>query len=185
MTRPGLFAWHKTLAHRRTQSAASNRSRSKAAQTNSQQAVPQSLLSGALGSAAKRCLARIAPFAMAAMPAVVRTGPDLMDSDLVASDVRGQQDRTLSCATDAPKTACPRSNFPRRRLSELAAFLHAQKTEIRIAARRTARRVGQRSSDRQRRGGQTIFQWRRDLLDLPFPDWRSGRRGQALSRAGT
>jgi len=57
------------------------------------------------------------------------TGPDLMGSDLVASDVAGNKIGVV-VRNGRPESGMPAFKFSPREISELAAFLHAQKKKV-------------------------------------------------------
>ncbi len=111
------------------------------------------------------------------------SGPNLIDSDLVASDVRGNKIGPV-VRNGRRETGMPAFKLSLQEITALSAFLHAQKQKADSHPGGPARCVGGRPSNRQCRGRQRIFQWRGDLLVLPFSHWRPGRRGHALSRAG-
>ncbi len=57
------------------------------------------------------------------------TGPDLMDSDLVASDVGGSKIGAV-VRNGRPEKGMPAFRLPPQQITELAAFLHAQKQKF-------------------------------------------------------
>ena len=108
-------------------------------------------------------------------------GPDLTRSKLVAEDVGGDKIGPV-VLNGRQEKGMPRFKLGDQEMKDLAAYIHAQK---KLAESQKGGRRGVEVADLQTgnvEAGKTIFQWGREVRELPFANGRFGRRGVAAMR---